>query len=216
MVETIDGLALAETIGAEVRASIAAMDGYRPGLAVVLVGSDPASQIYVRMKEKAAAIVGIRSIRHDFPFRRYRSGPDGAARPVQRSGGHRRDPRSTPLPRHINATQVLDRIRHDKDVDGFHPVNVGRLSTGSDGLVPCTPFGCIRLLETRISDFRGLHAVVIGKSNIVGKPVSLLLLEKECTVTVAHIETRGLPDIVRTAASCMTPSWITKSRWSNC
>jgi methylenetetrahydrofolate dehydrogenase (NADP+)/methenyltetrahydrofolate cyclohydrolase len=94
---------------------------------------------------------------------------------------------------------VLDAIDPAKDVDGFHPVNVGRLSTGTKGLVPCTPLGCMRLLETVVDDFRGLHAVVIGKSNIVGKPVALLLLERECTVTVTHLLTRGLPEIVRGA-----------------
>ena len=104
-----------------------------------------------------------------------------------------------PLPQHVDAAAVLNRIDPGKDVDGFHPVNVGRLSIGTSGLVPCTPLGCMMLLDTVIDDFRGLKAVVIGKSNIVGKPVALLLLERECTVTVTHIATRGLPDIVRTA-----------------
>jgi hypothetical protein len=103
------------------------------------------------------------------------------------------------LPTHIDAAKVLDVIDPAKDVDGFHPVNVGRISTGTGGLVPCTPLGCMILLETVVEDFRGRHAVVIGKSNIVGKPVALLLLERECTVTVTHILTRGLPDIVRAA-----------------
>jgi methylenetetrahydrofolate dehydrogenase (NADP+)/methenyltetrahydrofolate cyclohydrolase len=104
-----------------------------------------------------------------------------------------------PLPGQIEAGRVLDRIAPGKDVDGFHPVNVGRLSTGTGGLVPCTPLGCMMLLDSVIDDYRGLAAVVIGKSNIVGKPVAMLLLERECTVTVTHIATRGLPDIVRTA-----------------
>jgi len=104
-----------------------------------------------------------------------------------------------PLPPQIDAARVLDAINPAKDVDGFHPVNVGRLSTGTGGLIPCTPLGCMLLLDTVIDDFRGLKAVVIGKSNIVGKPVAMLLLERECTVTVTHILTRNLPDIVRTA-----------------
>lgn len=104
-----------------------------------------------------------------------------------------------PLPAQINAKVVLDRIDPSKDVDGFHPVNVGRLSIGTSGLIPCTPLGCMQLLETVVDDFRGLVAVVIGKSNIVGKPIALLLLERECTVTVTHIFTRDLPDIVRAA-----------------
>jgi methylenetetrahydrofolate dehydrogenase (NADP+)/methenyltetrahydrofolate cyclohydrolase len=104
-----------------------------------------------------------------------------------------------PLPPQIDAGRVLGSIDPAKDVDGFHPVNVGRLSIGSHGLVPCTPLGCMMLLDTVIDDFRGLKAVVIGKSNIVGKPVGMLLLERECTVTVTHIYTKNLPDIVRTA-----------------
>jgi methylenetetrahydrofolate dehydrogenase (NADP+) / methenyltetrahydrofolate cyclohydrolase len=104
-----------------------------------------------------------------------------------------------PLPAQISAERVLGAISPDKDVDGFHPVNVGRLSTGTGGLIPCTPLGCMLLLEQVIEDFKGLKAVVIGKSNIVGKPVALLLLERECTVTVTHIHTRGLPEIARSA-----------------
>ena len=104
-----------------------------------------------------------------------------------------------PLPDHIESDPVLDAIDPKKDVDGFHPVNVGRLSTGTGGLIPCTPLGCMMLLDTVIEDYRGLKAVVIGKSNIVGKPVAMLLLERECTVTVTHIATRNLPEIVRTA-----------------
>ncbi len=102
-------------------------------------------------------------------------------------------------PAQIDAGKVLDAIDPAKDVDGFHPVNVGRLSTGTGGLVPCTPLGCMMLLDTVIDNYRGLDAVVIGKSNIVGKPVAMLLLERECTVTVTHIATQGLPDIVRKA-----------------
>ena len=105
-----------------------------------------------------------------------------------------------PLPKQITADRVLDAIDPGKDVDGFHPVNVGRLSAGGGGgLIPCTPLGCMMLLDTVVQDFRGLHAVVIGKSNIVGKPIAILLLERECTVTVTHIFTRNLADIVRTA-----------------
>jgi methylenetetrahydrofolate dehydrogenase (NADP+)/methenyltetrahydrofolate cyclohydrolase len=104
-----------------------------------------------------------------------------------------------PLPKGLNAGPVLDRISPDKDVDGFHPVNVGRLSTGTGGLVPCTPLGIMMLLDSVIDDYRGLNAVVIGKSNIVGKPVSMLLLEREATVTVTHIETKDLPDVARKA-----------------
>jgi methylenetetrahydrofolate dehydrogenase (NADP+)/methenyltetrahydrofolate cyclohydrolase len=116
-----------------------------------------------------------------------------------------------PLPPQIDPLLVLDRIAPAKDVDGFHPVNVGRLSTGGGELVPCTPLGCMKLLDRVIDDYHGLHAVVIGKSNIVGKPVALLLLEREATVTVTHIHTRDLPVITRTAdilvVAAGSPGW---------
>ena len=170
-----------------------------PGLAVVLVGEDPASQLYVSRKVLKAAEVGIRSIEHRLPV----TVTEDAL--LALIGDLNADPSvhgiliQLPLPEHIRPGRVLDAIDPAKDVDGFHPVNVGRLSIGNDALTPCTPLGCMLLLDRVIDDFRGLKAVVIGKSNIVGKPVALLLLERECTVTVTHIHTRNLPDIVRTA-----------------
>ena len=198
----IDGKSLAETIVARVRGETDALhrtSGRRPGLAVVLVGDDPASEIYIGRKVAAAKRAGIESITHRL----------SAATTFAELGGLidvlNADPEvngiliQLPLPRHIDAMAVLGRIDPGKDVDGFHPVNVGRLSIGTTGLVPCTPLGCMRLLETVIDDFRGMKAVVIGKSNIVGKPVALLLLERECTVTVTHLATQALADIVRSA-----------------
>ena len=173
--------------------------GAVPGLAVVLVGEDPASQLYVSRKVVKAGEVGIRSIEHRLPDT---VGEDALLRLIDQLNA---DPAvhgiliQLPLPAHIRPGRVLDAIDPAKDVDGFHPVNVGRLSIGSDALTPCTPLGCMMLLDRVIDDFRGLKAVVIGKSNIVGKPVALLLLERECTVTVTHIHTRNLPEIVRTA-----------------
>lgn len=173
--------------------------GVRPGLAVVLVGEDPASQVYVSRKVAYTQAADMRSIEH-----RLAADTDQGAL-LTLIDALNRDPEihgilvQLPLPPQIDAAKVLDAIDPAKDVDGFHPVNVGRLSTGTGGLIPCTPLGCMKLLETVIDDFRGLKAVVIGKSNIVGKPVALLLLERECTVTVTHILTRNLPDIVRTA-----------------
>ncbi len=173
--------------------------GVVPGLAVVLVGEDPASQIYVSRKIVRAAEVGIRSIKHRLPDT---VSEDDLLALIGRLNA---DPAvhgvlvQLPLPRQIAPGRVLDAIDPAKDVDGFHPVNVGRLSIGNEALTPCTPLGCMMLLDQVIADFRGLKAVVIGKSNIVGKPVALLLLERECTVTVTHIHTRNLPDIVRTA-----------------
>jgi len=178
---------------------LAASHDLVPGLAVVLVGEDPASQVYVRRKLIKAAEVGIRSIEHRLPDA---TEEDTLLALIGRLNA---DPAvhgilvQLPLPKQIRAEQVLDAIDPDKDVDGFHPVNVGRLTIGAAGLTPCTPLGCMMLLDRVIEDFRGLKAVVIGKSNIVGKPVALLLLERECTVTVTHINTRNLPAIVRTA-----------------
>jgi methylenetetrahydrofolate dehydrogenase (NADP+)/methenyltetrahydrofolate cyclohydrolase len=202
MAQHIDGKAMAADIVVRVANEVATLKrdhNLVPGLAVVLVGTDPASEIYVRRKLKQTEKAGIRSLEHYLPatihegalldlIRRLNADPLVHGILVQ-----------LPLPSHINAAHILDAIAPSKDVDGFHPVNVGRLSTGSGGLVPCTPLGCMMLLESVIDDFRGLKAVVIGKSNIVGKPVAMLLLERECTVTVTHILTRNLPSITRTA-----------------
>lgn len=202
MANIVDGKAIAarlvDRVADEARA-FRALTGRQPALAVILVGEDPASIIYVRRKIAACERVGIGSISHRLDadiseeelillIDRLNRDADVHGILVQ-----------LPLPSSVRANAVLDRIDPAKDVDGFHPVNVGRLSVGSDGLLPCTPMGCMLLLESLIDDFRGLKAVVIGKSNIVGKPVALLLLERECTVTITHILTRNLPDIVRSA-----------------
>jgi len=200
--EVIDGKALAAQLVASTADAVAAMlaeTGQTPGLAVVLVGDDPASDLYVRRKVAQCRKAGIRSIEHRLPGD---TGQDELLRLIERLNG---DPAvhgiliQLPLPPAIDAMLVLDRISPAKDVDGFHPVNVGRLSIGSGGLVPCTPLGIMMLLDSVIDDYRGLNVVVIGKSNIVGKPVSMLLLEREATVTVTHIETRELADVARKA-----------------
>lgn len=200
--ERIDGRAIAARLDAETAANVAAIvarDGIAPGLAVVLVGEDPASQVYVGRKIEACARVGIASSEHRLPAD---TPQDALLRLIARLNA---DPRvhgilvQVPLPAHIDAGIVLGAIDPGKDVDGFHPVNVGRLSTGTGGLVPCTPLGVMMLLDSVLPDLTGLDAVVIGKSNIVGKPIAMLLLEREATVTVTHIETRGLADIVRKA-----------------
>lgn len=197
----IDGRAVARALTARTAEQVAtlAARGVRPGLAVILVGQDPASEVYVRHKVAQCAVAGIASFEHRLAAETpedtllalidsLNAGPEVHGILVQ-----------LPLPPHIDAGRVLDRITPAKDVDGFHPVNVGRLSTGTGGLVPCTPLGCMMLLDTVIADYRGLDAVVIGKSNIVGKPVAMLLLERECTVTVTHIATRDLAALVRKA-----------------
>ena len=202
MADIIDGKALARRLTAETAASVEALvqqDGCRPALAVILVGNDPASEVYVRRKIRESERAGIISIEH-----RLSAGTSQQAL-LDLIGSLNADPAvhgilvQLPLPDQIDPAPVLDAIAPHKDVDGFHPVNVGRLSTGSGTLVPCTPLGIMKLLDTVIDDYRGLDVVVIGKSNIVGKPVAMLLLEREATVTVTHIETRGLPDITRKA-----------------
>lgn len=202
MATIIDGTALAERLTqsvAEDARRLEAERGIRPGLAVILVGNDPASEVYVGRKMRQAARAGIRSFEHRLPADTPQADLLALIAACNADAEVHGILVQLPLPPHIDPARVLDAIDPGKDVDGFHPVNVGRLSTGTGGLVPCTPLGCIKLLETVIDDFRGLKAVVIGKSNIVGKPVALLLLERECTVTVTHILTRNLPDIVRTA-----------------
>jgi len=202
MAEVIDGKAVARKLDEKTKAAIdemVAAGQTRPGLAVVLVGDDGASQVYVRRKIKTSEKVGIRSFEHRLPAD---TSQDALLALIDRLNA---DPEvhgilvQVPLPEHIDQRTVLGAIHPDKDVDGFHPVNVGRLSTGTGGIVPCTPLGVMILLETVIDDFVGLDAVVIGKSNIVGKPVAMLLLERECTVTVTHIHTENLPEIARKA-----------------
>lgn len=202
MAQIIDGKALAARLMEDTRAGVAdivAATGNPPGLAVVLVGGDPASEVYVGRKISQCRKAGIHSIEHRLPA------DTAEADLLALIDALNADPAvhgilvQLPLPKGLNAAAVLDRISPDKDVDGFHPVNVGRLSTGTGGLVPCTPLGIMMLLDSVIDDYRGLNAVVIGKSNIVGKPVSMLLLEREATVTVTHIETKDLPDVARKA-----------------
>ncbi|NKJ44519.1 bifunctional methylenetetrahydrofolate dehydrogenase/methenyltetrahydrofolate cyclohydrolase FolD [Novosphingobium sp. SG720] len=202
MARVIDGRALARKLDertAQVVAKLLDDRGIKPGLAVVLVGDDPASEIYVAHKVKACLRVGIESFKHRLPASV--SQQDLLALVARLN----HDPKvhgilvQVPLPRHIDPSAILGAIDPAKDVDGFHPVNVGRLSTGTGGLVPCTPLGVMMLLDSVVDEIKGMSAVVIGKSNIVGKPIAMLLLEREATVTVTHIATRGLPDIARQA-----------------
>jgi methylenetetrahydrofolate dehydrogenase (NADP+)/methenyltetrahydrofolate cyclohydrolase len=198
MVQLLRGDVVANALCRRLADEVARMTAV-PGLAVVLVGEDAPSQVYVARKVIKAREVGIRSFEHRLPVE---TGEDELLALIAALNADRAVHGiliQLPLPPQIRAAKVLDAIDPAKDVDGFHPVNVGRLSTGGEGLTPCTPLGCMLLLEEVVSDFRGLKAVVIGKSNIVGKPVALLLLERECTVTVTHIHTRNLPEIVRGA-----------------
>jgi len=198
----IDGKAAA----ADLRSAVAeAVTGFRaatgraPGLATVLVGEDPASAVYVRSKGKATIEAGMESFEHKLGadtdeeellalIDRLNADPAVDGILVQ-----------LPLPPHIDTNKVITRVDPDKDVDGFNPVNAGRLAIGLQGFVPCTPLGCLKLLKAELGELSGLNAVVVGRSNIVGKPMAQLLLGENCTVTIAHSRTRDLPTVVRGA-----------------
>ncbi len=192
----IDGKAFAAGLRAEIATAIAGL-ARAPGLAVVLVGDDPASAVYVRAKGKACTAAGMVSFEHRL------SAAVSQADLIALVGQLNADPAvdgilvQLPLPPHIEAAIIIAAIDPDKDVDGFHPVNAGRLATGLPGFVPCTPMGCLMLIKRVRPDLAGLEAVVIGRSNIVGKPVAQLLLGESCTVTIAHSKTHNLPKVVR-------------------
>lgn len=190
--------ALVERVGAAV-ARLEAAHGVKPGLAVVIVGEDPASQIYVRNKGETTLRAGMRSDTHRLGESTGQDELLALIAQLNADAGIHGILVQLPLPSHIDATVVLDAISPDKDVDGFHVVNAGRLAVGLPGLVPCTPLGCLMLLKDQLGDLSGLNAVIVGRSNIVGKPMAQLLLGESCTVTVAHSRTRDLPEVCRRA-----------------
>jgi len=190
--------ALVERVGAAV-ARLEAAHGVKPGLAVVIVGEDPASQIYVRNKGETTLRAGMRSDTHRLAESTRQDELLALIAQLNADEGIHGILVQLPLPAHIDATVVLDAISPDKDVDGFHVVNAGRLAVGLPGLVPCTPLGCLMLLRDRLGDLSGLNAVIVGRSNIVGKPMAQLLLAESCTVTIAHSRTRDLPEVCRRA-----------------
>ncbi|MBB3809546.1 bifunctional methylenetetrahydrofolate dehydrogenase/methenyltetrahydrofolate cyclohydrolase FolD [Pseudochelatococcus contaminans] len=198
----IDGKAIAEnlrnTIAAEV-ADIAARTGAQPGLAVVLVGNDPASEVYVGSKARQTVAVGMRSFEHRLPADVPEAELLALVARLNADDAVDGILVQLPLPAHINTDRVIEAIDPAKDVDGFHPVNAGRLLIGLPTLVACTPLGSLLLLQSVHQDFSGLSAVVVGRSNIVGKPVAQLLLQHNATVTIAHSRTRDLPAVVRAA-----------------
>ncbi len=200
--ERIDGRAFAARLRERVASAVprfAEASGRAPGLAVVLVGEDPASQVYVRSKGRATEEAGMASFEHRLS--------DGVSQDelLALVGRLNADEAvdgilvQLPLPAGIDDKAVIEAIDPAKDVDGFHPINAGRLAVGEEGLVPCTPLGCLMLLKDRLGDLSGLEAVVIGRSNIVGKPMAQLLLAQNCTVTLAHSRTRDLAGVVRRA-----------------
>ena len=198
----IDGKAAAADIRAQVAEGVALLKcshGITPGLAVVLVGADPASQVYVRNKARQTAETGMASHKHELDadvaeekllslIARLNADPEVHGILVQ-----------LPLPKHIDASSVINAIDPAKDVDGFTISNVGMLTTGLEALVPCTPLGCLLMLRRRHGSLSGMNAVIVGRSNIVGKPMASLLLREHCTVTVAHSRTRDLRSLCRTA-----------------
>jgi methylenetetrahydrofolate dehydrogenase (NADP+)/methenyltetrahydrofolate cyclohydrolase len=195
----IDGKAFAEALKARVAAAVpafAASAGRAPGLAVVLVGEDPPSRVYVRAKGKATIAAGMESFEHLL-------GDDTAQETLlELVRALNEDERvdgilvQLPLPEQIDEKAVIDALDPAKDVDGFHIDNVGKLAVGEEALVPCTPLGSVMMLKDRLGDLSGLEAVVLGRSNIVGKPMAQLLLRENCTVTIAHSRTRDLEDVV--------------------
>ena len=198
----IDGKAFAARLRQRVADAVpgfAAAWGRAPGLAVVLVGEDPASQVYVRSKNRATVEVGMASFEHRLPDTT--SQDELIALVEQLNADEHVDGIlvQLPLPAGIDDKAVIAAIDPDKDVDGFHVISAGRLAVGEAGLVPCTPLGCLMLLKDRLGDLSGLEAVVVGRSNIVGKPMAQLLLAENCTVTIAHSRTRDLPAVVARA-----------------
>ncbi len=194
----IDGKAFAAGLLARMTDEVATL-AFQPGLAVVLVGDDPASQVYVRNKAKTTLRVGMKSFEFLLPaetpepellalIARLNADPDVHGILVQ-----------LPLPGHLDTAAVIAAIDPDKDVDGLHVINAGRLAAGLPGLVPCTPLGCLLLLRDALGDMAGMNAVVVGRSNLVGKPIAQLLLQENCTVTIAHSKSRDLPEICRGA-----------------
>jgi methylenetetrahydrofolate dehydrogenase (NADP+)/methenyltetrahydrofolate cyclohydrolase len=220
--KVIDGKAFAATVRGKVAVHVSRLKAdhnITPGLAVVLVGEDPASQVYVRSKGKMTLEVGMKSVEHKLDIETPEA--DLLALIEQLNN----DPEihgilvQLPLPKHLNEDLVINSISPAKDVDGFHISNVGLLSTGQKSMVPCTPLGCLMMLRDHHGSISGMNAVVIGRSNIVGKPMAQLLLNDSCTVTIAHSRTKDLPDVVRGAdiviaavgrPEMVTGDWIKK------
>ncbi len=198
----IDGKAFALSVRSDVTKDVGILKtqhNVTPGLAVVIVGADPASQIYVRSKVKLTTEVGMNSYHFEMPA----DTPEASL--LEKISDLNKDPKvhgilvQLPLPKHMNEAKVIEAITPSKDVDGFHVINSGLLATGGQGMVPCTPLGCLMMLQNTLGDLSGKHAVVIGRSNIVGKPMAQLLLNANCTVTITHSRTQNIAKITREA-----------------
>lgn len=218
MAQLIDGKALAQTVRNEVQHQVDHLKslGINPGLAVILVGENPASQIYVRNKQKACHAAGINSFEHHLAANTSQS------QLLELITQLNEDPKvhgilvQLPLPNSINEDAIIEHIAVEKDVDGFHPISMGRLLSGLDGLRPCTPLGVMRMLKSTKVALEGKHAVVVGRSNIVGKPMAQLLLQANATVTICHSRTQNIQEMIRQAdiivAAVGKPNFI-KGEW---
>ena len=225
MATIIDGKAFAARLRertGEAVAGLIAHHGIKPGLAVVLVGEDPASEVYVRNKGRQTIEAGMDSFEHKLPADISEADLLGLVERLNRDPSVHGILVQLPLPAQIDESKVINAIDIGKDVDGFHIENVGKLSIGEDSLIPCTPAGCLMLLRHQLGELTGKNAVVVGRSNIVGKPVSMLLLQENCTVTITHSRTRDLPAVCRGAdilvAAVGVPQmvkgdWIKRVRW---
>jgi methylenetetrahydrofolate dehydrogenase (NADP+)/methenyltetrahydrofolate cyclohydrolase len=202
MAHLIDGKQIAanmvEQIAADTQQFITEY-GVQPGLAVVLVGDDPASEVYVRNKGRRAKEAGFISIEHKLPADTSQATLNAVVEALNNDDAVNGILVQLPLPAHLNEEEIIALIAPEKDVDGFHPLNVGALASGQSSLVPCTPLGCMIMLQETYSDLSGLHAVVIGRSNIVGKPIAALLLQANCTVTIVHSRSKDIESICRSA-----------------
>ncbi|MDX1975328.1 MAG: bifunctional methylenetetrahydrofolate dehydrogenase/methenyltetrahydrofolate cyclohydrolase FolD [Rickettsiales bacterium] len=214
--QLIDGKAFAENLRKKIAADVAALPS-KPGLAVVLVGNDPASEVYVRNKGKQTRETGMASFEFHMPATISQDELLNQIESLNLNNDVHGILVQLPLPKHIDENAIINAIDPKKDVDGFHVINSGKLATGQDGFVPCTPLGCWMLLKDQLGDLTGKHAVIIGRSNIVGKPMAALLLKESCTVTIAHSKTKDLPALVKTAdivvaavgkAEMVKGSWI--------
>ena len=202
MAEIIDGKQIAKEVREEIREEVANLQercGIKPGLSVILVGEDPASKVYVRNKHKACKEAGIISFEHILPID---TGEEALLALIEQNNA---DPAvngilvQLPLPGHMNKDRVLEAISPAKDVDGFHPYNIGKLLTGTPLFEPCTPLGIMALIDSTGIDIEGKDAVIVGRSNIVGKPMAFMLLKRNATVTMCHSKTKDLPEKVRSA-----------------
>lgn len=202
MTDIIDGKAFAENLREEIAAHTKALmgeTGIQPGLATILVGEDPASHVYVRNKNRQTKAVGMLSFHHELPVQTSQEELLALVKKLNQDNAVNGILVQLPLPEHIDPMTVINAIDPDKDVDGFHIHNVGKLAIGEPGLVSCTPLGCLMLLKDYLGDLKGKHAVIVGRSNIVGKPMAALLLQQHCTVTIAHSRTQDLAGVCRGA-----------------